>query len=129
MGQSNAIRTQIQEGRYVFTKKDLAHVLLELQTLVTGADCYIDVDTRDSNDHPTMFTYYSDAARTDKIAEKTLTWTEGPDGFWRITDVLWKFFNDDATEDSRVTTTISRDGDDLIEDCDGVFSSGESQKL
>ena len=125
MGAPNAKRIQILEGRYTFTDRRLSGIVAEIDSRLNCAEVYETI-TRTS-DLISLVEIYSDIARTKKVVERSITRTTGSDGVDYITGMVTIFFNSDGSEDSRVTTTITRDGDDRITSCDNVFSTTEPQ--
>lgn len=125
MGSQNADRIEVRENRHTFTEWRLSGLIYELDKRINCADVYETI-TRTS-DLISKIELFSDIARTKKIAERDITRTTGSDGVDYITGMVTKFYNKDTSEDSRVTTTITRDGDDRITSCDNVFSTSEPQ--
>lgn len=126
MGQVNIDRIENIEERYTYISPTLDGVLKEIDTRTTGADCYLTITRVDGL--ITKMEYYADAARTIKRIERTFSRTAGSDNVLYITGIITIFYNDDGSEDSRVTSVLSRDvDDDWIDGCDNVFSTGESE--
>jgi hypothetical protein len=131
MGQVNAIRIQIQEGAYTLKSEDLARALLELDMRVTGANCHMTA-TYNVDNLVDVIEYFSDPGLTQKVMRKEFSYSAGASGFDVLTGTVAIYYNDDATEDSRVTTTITRPNlgtEDRIESCDSPFTTSESEKL
>ncbi len=130
MGNKDASRVEVQEGAYTFKEKALDKLLLEIDGRLNGNEVYIDI-TR-SSDLISKVEYFSDLARTKKLIERNFTRVAGVAGILFVDTITTIFFNDDATEDSRVTTTSTRDteaNNSRLLDCDNPFSTSESQKL
>lgn len=127
MGAPDASRVQVQEGAYTFTETRLAFILKEIDARLNCAETY-DTITYTSG-LISKIEIFSNSARTIKVVERTYTRTTGTDGVGYITGMLTKFFNSDTSEDSRVTTTITRDSENKITSCDHVFSTSEETKL
>lgn len=125
MGAPNADRIEIRENRYTFTERRLSGLIRELDGRLNCANVFETI-TR-TNDLISKIEIFSDIARTKKVAERTITRVTGSDGVEYISAMLTIFYNSDGSEDSRVTTTITRDVDDRITACDNVFSTTEPQ--
>lgn len=125
MGAPNAKRIQILEGQYTFTDRRLDGIVAEIDSRLNCAEVYETI-TRTS-DLISLIEIYSDLARTKKVMQRSITRTTGTDNVDYITGMVTIFYNSDGTEDSRVTTTITRDGDNRITSCDNVFSTTEPQ--
>jgi hypothetical protein len=126
MGQINTYRVQNPEERYTFTEPALDGVIKELDSRTSMADCY-PVFTRTSG-LISKIEYYKDAAHTLKKCERNFTRNTGTDGIEYIATITSIYYNDDTSEDSRVTTTLTRHVDDnYITQCDNVFSTSESE--
>ena len=123
MPNQDASRIEIREEESTFTGFLLSQVLGEIDRRVNAKDCYLSI-TRTS-DLVSKTEYFSDIARTTKVMERQFSRTTGSDGIDYITGITSIFYNDDTSEDSRVTISITRDGDDRITQCNGVFSTGE----
>jgi len=118
----DASRLWLAEGRYTWTKSHLDDWLAELDMRLNSANCFIDI-TRTAG-LITLFEYYADIGRTIKVADKQVGYTTG-----KITSFTHIFYNENGSEDSRVTHTILRDvvTSDII-GCDAVFSTTENPK-
>lgn len=125
MGAPNADRIEIRENRYTFTERRLSGLIRELDGRLNCANVYETI-TRTS-DLISKIEVFSDIARTKKIAERDITRVTGSDNVQYISSMLTRFYNSDGSEDSRVTTTITRDVDDRITACDNVFSTTKPQ--
>lgn len=119
MGNVDADRIWNEESAHTWRSNNFADFLNELDARIAGADCYINI-TRSAN-LISQIDYYSDAARTDRAAKKVLTRTSG-----KITGVTTTYYNKDGTEDSTVTSTLTRDVQGRITGCDNVFATTES---
>jgi len=131
MGQINAIRTQIQEGSVTLKSDDLAHALLELDMRTSGANCFTTA-TYNVDGLVDVIEFFSDVGLTQKVLRKEFTYAPGASGFDVMTVVVAIYYNDDATEDSRVTTTIDRPNlgtEDRIEACASPFTTTEPTKI
>lgn len=132
MGQVDALRTQVQEGAYSLSSRDLAHILLELDMRVSGSNCWM-VPTYNVDELLEATDYYSDAGHTQKTMRKEFTYALGTGDLPYVTNILKIFYNSDATEDSRIDMVVNRidlgNTDDKIEDCEGPFVTTESEKL
>jgi hypothetical protein len=125
MGQTDATRIQTNEENNTTIAADLASTLNELDSRITSKDVY-PVITRTLN-LISKIEYYSDAAHTKKLYQREFSRTEGSDLVSYITGILTTFYNDDGSTDSVITTTITRNGNDLISSCNNVFSTSEPQ--
>ena len=125
MGQTNSLRVSVQEGAYTFISDNLAHLLKEIDARLNGANCFIKI-TRTSN-LISKIEYFHDPAKlpANLMAEADITYTDG-----QITGKTMIFYNSPGgPEDSRVTTTITRNSEGQITSCDNVFSTSESVKI
>ena len=113
----------IPEGSYSFVSKRLDELLRELDMRLNGANCFMDI-TR-VNDLITTFEFFADVGRTTKVAERQIT----RDVDSRITGILTIIYNADGSEDSRITSTLTRDVDGLITACDNVLTSTEPDEI
>lgn len=123
---TDATRVYVTEENYTFKSRHLDDILHELDKRTSHADCYATI-TRTSG-LISKVEYFSDIAKTQKVKERQFTRTVGYSGISFVTSILTIYYNDDASEDSRVTTTITRDTDankSVINTCDNVFSTGE----
>ena len=109
------------EGAYSWRSESFDELLLELDMRLFGNQCFVDI-TRVAN-LISQIDYYSDIARTDKVAQKVFTRTAG-----KITGVVATFYNKDTSTDSIITETITR-VNGKITACDSVFSTTENQKI
>lgn len=126
---TDASRIEIQEGAYPSRADRLDGALLELYSATTCANKFTTI-TRDSDNLIEKIEYFTNAGRATLDHEVTYTRATGSDGVDYITGMVAIFYEwDGTTEDSRVTTTIVRDTNDLITSCDSVFSTSESTKL
>jgi len=125
MGAPNASRIEIRESRLTFTSRRLSGILDEIDMRLNCAEVYETI-TRTSN-LISKVEVFSDIARTKKVMQRDITRTTGTDGVDYITGMVTIFYNTDTSEDSRVTTTITRDGDNRIISCDNVYSTTEPQ--
>ncbi len=125
MGAPNASRIEVRENRTTFIEPRLSGLLKELDARLNCANVYETI-TRTSG-LISKIEIFSDIARTKLVVERDITRTTGSDGVDYITGMVTKFYNADTTEDSRVTTTITRDSEDRITQCDNVFSTTEPQ--
>jgi hypothetical protein len=132
MGQLDILRAQVQEGAYTLTSKNLAHALLELDMRISGANCWMDA-TYNVDELLESTDYYSDAGKTQLVMRKEFTYGTGIGTIPYITSILKIFYNENGSEDSRVTVTINRVDlgvtDDKIEDCESPFTTSESEKI
>lgn len=136
MGQTDASRIEVQEGAYTFTRTHLDDLLRELDARITAADCWLTI-TRPVSPDPnagliTKTEYFADAARTKLVMERQFDRSPGLGGVRYISQITTIFYNENGTEDSRVTATISRPGlgtNDDLTTCDSPFSTTESTKL
>lgn len=128
MAGEHATRIVVQEGAYTFLSNRLDKLLLEIDARLNCNEVYEDI-SYDIDDLIEKIEVFSDLARTKKVVERTFTRFTGGNGVEYISSITTIFYNKDTSEDSRVTTTITRNGDDQITSCDNVFSTSESQKL
>ena len=126
MGQQNARRLGLREGGYTLISTDLAAALKEVDGRLSGANLWMTV-TRSAG-LISKVEYFSDAARTKRVIERVVARTAGGGGVMRVTGIVTKFFNDDGSEDSRVTDTVARSSDLIVTD-DGPFSTGEGTEI
>lgn len=125
MGAPNASRIEVRENRTTFIEPRLSGLIKELDGRLNCANVFETITY--TSGLISKIEVYSDIGRTKKVMERDITRTTGSDGVDYITGMVTKFYNSDATEDSRVTTTITRDSEDKITDCDNVFSTTEPQ--
>lgn len=125
MGAVNTHRIEVRETRTTFTEKRLSGVLDQIDARLNCANVWETI-TR-TGGLISKIEVFSNAAKTIKVMERDITRTTGSDGVDYITGMVTKFFNSDTTEDSRVTTTITRDADDNITECANVFTTTELQ--
>lgn len=123
MGQVDTRRIYNPEEKYTFVGYSLDRVIKEIDSRLTASDCWATITRVD--DLISKIEYFSDAAKTQKKIERTFTRTTGSDTVDYITGIITIFYNDDGSEDSRVTTVITRDAEDLIVSCENVFSTSE----
>ena len=123
MGAPNANRIEIQEGPLTFTERRLSGIIREIDSRLNCSEVYETISY--TSDLISKIEIFSNFARTIKVAERTFSRVTGSDGVEYISGMVTIYFNSDTTEDSRVTTTITRDGDDRITSCDNVFSTSE----
>ncbi len=130
MGSKDISRLQVQEGAYTFTNIRMHFVLKEIDMRTSGANSWVTI-TRTSG-LISKIEIFSDAARTKKVCEQQILRSTGVGGIEFITTITNIYYNDNGSEDSRVTETISRPNlgiDDVIETCDSPFTTSESTKL
>lgn len=125
MGQTDATRVQTNEENNTTIAADLATALNEIDSRITSKDIY-PVITRTSG-LISKIEYYSDLAHTHKLYQREFTRTAGSDSVLYTTGILTTFYNDNGSTDSIITTTITRNGSDLITSCNNVFSTSEPQ--
>lgn len=126
---TDASRIEVQEGAYPFRGRRLDQILLELASLTTCANTFINITRTD--DLISLIEFFTDAGRTTLDKKIEFTRTTGNDGIDYITGMVATYYEfDGVTVDSQVTVTITRDGStDLITQSDNVFSTSESTKL
>ena len=124
MGQVDTSRIHNTEEQYTFVGYGLDRVLKEIDTRLTASDCWATITRID--ELISKIEYFSDAAKTKKTIERIFTRTAGSDTVDYITGIVTIFYNDDGSEDSRVTTVITRDSEDFITSCENVFSTSEA---
>lgn len=124
MGTPNASRIEVKEQAYTFVETRLAFILKEIDSRLNCAEVYHTVTY--TSDLISKVEIFSNSLRTNKVMERTFSRTTGSDGVEYITGMITIFYNTDSSEDSRVTTTITRDVNDRITECDNVFSTGET---
>lgn len=123
---TDAERVYVTEEKYTFRSIHLNDILHELDKRTSFADCFTTI-TRTSG-LISKIEFYSDIARTNKVMERQYTRTTGYASIQFVTGIITIFYNDDSSEDSRVTTTIGRASVSeisVIETCDNVFSTSE----
>ena len=123
---TDAERIYVTEEKYTFRSIHLNDILHEIDKRTSHADCFTTI-TRTLG-LISKIEYFSDIARTQKVMERQFTRATGYSGISFVTDILTIYYNDDASEDSRVTTTLTRDTDankSVINLCDNVFSTSE----
>jgi hypothetical protein len=126
MGQPNSTRIETPEGAYSFTETRLSELLREIDSRLNCAENY-DTITR-TGGLISKIEIFSDLAKTIKKIQRTYTRTTGTDGVDYITGFVTIFYNANGSEDSRVTTTITRVAN-LITSCNHVFSTSENTCL
>lgn len=121
---TNAKRIEVtREGAFTFRDDNLHKILKEIDARLAGYGCYSTVVRFTSGTNKGLIErieIYSDQLKTKLDLTRELTYTNG-----RITGVIDTYLNSDLSEDSLVTTTITRDGDGLIIGCESVFSTTE----
>ena len=122
MGNPDLKRIQAQEGAYTFTNHNTAKMFKEIDARMNGANVFTDI-TRTAG-LISKIEYFSEIGRSNLRMELNILYAGGD-----MTSFTWIFYNDDATEDSRVVETTTRNIDDDITTCDSVFSTTESTKL
>jgi hypothetical protein len=124
MGNTDTSRIQTYEQENTFISPDLSGLIREIDGRVTGAGCYCAI-TRTSG-LISKIEYYADAGLTQKRIERTFSRTTGSDNVSYITGIITIFYNDTGTEDSRVSTVITRDPTtNYITSCANTFSTTE----
>ena len=133
MPQSNAVRTQHQEGANTFRSKDLMRVMQEIDGRFNSANCWSTITQ--TAKLITRIEYFTDAGKTDKAIQKDYTYVT-VSGLERLATITATYYNKDTSIDSTVTTTINRVGiedadydEGDIEGCDSPFSTTESEKI
>jgi len=119
MSQTNPERVSVKEALTSLRSSNLKGALKELLQRVSYEDLHISV-TRSSG-VITLVEFFADVGRTKKLFERS--YSRG--AFNRITGITTIFFNELGSEDSRVTTTVSRT-DHVFDSNDNVFSITES---
>ena len=122
MGNPDLKRIQAQEGAYTFTNHNTAKMFKEIDARMNGANVFTTI-TR-ALGLISKIEYFSEIGRSNLRMELNIVYT-GAD----MTLFTWIFYNDDATEDSRVVETTTRDINGDVTACDSVFSTTESTKL
>jgi len=118
-------RVYHDETGNTFTSEKLDKILGEIDSRLSSANCFPTI-TRTSG-LISKIEYFSDVARSIKKAEVTFTRYNGNDGVKYIGGYTFIYYNDDTTEDSRVTGTLVRDvNENYITSCNNVFSTGET---
>ena len=123
---TDAERIYVTEEKYTFRSKYLNDVLTELDKRTSHADCFTTISR--TSGLISKIEYFSDIARTNKVMERQYSRVIGYNGFSYVNGIVTIFYNDDASEDSRVTTTITRDSNankSVINQCDNVFTTSE----
>lgn len=126
MGQANSKRIGVREGGTSFVSPDLGTLIKELDGRLVGADLFMTI-TRSSG-LISKVEYFAEAARTTLLIERTISRTAGTGGVLYVTGVLTKFFNLNATEDSRVTDAFPRTSDKIVTN-EGPLATTESTEL
>lgn len=124
MGQQDVSRIRTYEENNTFISPALDGLISEIDSRLSGANCFSSITY--TGELISKIEYYADQARTKKRSDVTFSRTIGSDGVNYITGIISIFYNEDGSEDSRVTTTLLRDVDDKITDCDNVFSTSEA---
>ena len=128
MSNTDASRVWVQEGAFTFTETSLDYVLMQIDARMTCKNLFEDF-TRNGNGDVITLEVYSDIGRTNLVMQRDYTYVTGSDNIEYPSTITTIFYNANGSEDSRVTTTITRDGDDQITACDNVFSTSEDTKL
>ena len=126
MGQTDAERVYNTEERQTFRSFILSEILSEIDSMITCKDVWSTI-TRTTG-LISKVEYFSDAAKTKKIVERNFSRITGYAGISYVSTITTIFYNDNGSEDSRVTTTISRDttpNKNVIQGCGSPFSTGE----
>jgi len=121
----NAIRVAIKEARYTIRSTDLANALLELDSRISGADCFLKIIRSDGV--ITNAKFYSDPEKTILCYETFFDNVSGADGIVRPVGVSSFYYNTDMSTDSVVSGGIDRQIDEPyeIESCSGFFYTDE----
>lgn len=125
MGAPNADRIEIRENRYTFTQRRLSGLIKELDGRLNCANVYETI-TRTS-DLISKIEIFEDVGRTKKLLERNISRTVGSDSVSYISQMVTIFYNSNGSEDSRVTSVLTRNSEDKIISCDNVFSTTEPQ--
>jgi len=106
------------EGGYTFRKEGLDAVLDELDQRTSCKDAY-EVLTRTAG-IITKIEVFKDVGHTQLAFERQITYTSG-----KITEFLDIYYNDDTSEDSRVTQTLTRNASGQVTECSSPFTTTE----
>ena len=113
----NAKRIALKEANSTLTSKDLAKAVQELDRRDTNAEMYMDYIRVAGK--LVRIDYYSEAARTNLVAKRDLTYTAN-----KVSSTLDTFYNSDGSVDSTVTTTFIRVSGKVVSS-DSVFATSE----
>lgn len=116
-------RVQMHENETSFKSPDLADSIKEIDQRVMGSNIWSTITY--SSNLISQIDYYSDAAKTKLIINRTFSRTLGSDGIQYITGMVTTNYNDDGSTDSVITTVLSRSSD-KITGCASAFSTTES---
>lgn len=122
MANTDASRVWVQEGAFTYTETALDFVLREIDTRISGANCFIDI-TRTAGTI-TKFEYFKEVGRINLMVERVVNYTAG-----KISGFTDTYFNADTSNDSQVIGTFTRDLNGNITACDSPFSTTEDTKL
>ena len=130
----NAIRIALKEGRHTWVSSNLEFFFEELDMRLNHADCFAVYTYTSGGINDGLMEkaeYFKDAAHSPSLlaADQTVTRATGSDGIQYISGIVSIYYNSGLTEDSRVTTTVTRDGNDRMIECANVFSTSESTSL
>ena len=120
MPNERAERIWTTEGKYTFRSTNLAEILAEIDARTSCRDSY-EVVTRNASNLITKIEVFSDPAKTQLSMRRDF----GYDANDRIVSFTDIYFNEDSSEDSRVTQTLTRDANGRITECAAVFSTTE----
>ena len=115
---TDASRVWNLEGKHTFRTNHLDDILLELDGRTSCCDAY-EVITR-TGLLITKIEVFSDAGHTKLSMERQISYTAG-----KITQFLDIYYNLDASEDSRVTQTLTRNAQGQVTECSSPFSTTE----
>jgi hypothetical protein len=124
MSQVDDIRVRASEEELSTTSPDLLGSLKEIDERTMGANVWTTI-IFDVDDLISEIQYFSDAAKTQMTMKRVFSRTQGADAIDYITGMVTTVYNDNASVDSVITTTLSRT-DDIIDSCSSSFSTTES---
>jgi len=128
MGNPDLKRIEAKEGAYTFVSPNMSKLMLEIDARLNGANVYATFTY--TTGLITKIEHFRDLAKTSLAIECQLTYVVGIDGISRIDTMTNIYYElDGVTEDSRVTVTLTRNGNDQITVCDSPFTTTESIKL
>lgn len=125
MGQTDATRIQTNEEQNSTISADLASALNELDSRITSKGVYPVITRTDGL--ISKIEYFGDLAHTNKLYQREFSRTIGSDLVLYITGIITTFYNQDGSVDSIITTSMTRNGNDTIINCDNIFSTTEPQ--
>ena len=123
MSNVDDIRVRTTEEETSTISPDLLGSMKELDSRVMGADVWTTI-LFDADNLISEIQYFSDIAKTQMAMKRVFNRTTGSDTIEYISSLVTTIYNEDASVDSVITTTLNRT-DDVIDGCSSSFSTTE----